>query len=190
MYALFRLAGGPLVLCLWTAATMPATAADDYAGKTVELVVGAPPGGGYDIYARAVGRHLGRHIPGEPDYAATDQVLRFIVGDTVSDWSGHVSPDALALFSKNHDKEEEKEQDKPKQDKAPDHTFHFSRDGEWLINGVGWNTRPKSSRILAISPRGAVEKWTLSAAATTANANNGTASGGGTYPVHLHLVDL
>jgi tripartite-type tricarboxylate transporter receptor subunit TctC len=44
----------------------PAPAADYYAGKTVDLVVGAPPGGGYDIYARTVGRHLGRHIPGQP----------------------------------------------------------------------------------------------------------------------------
>jgi tripartite-type tricarboxylate transporter receptor subunit TctC len=41
-------------------------AAESYAGKTVELVVGAPPGGGYDIYARAVARHLGRNVPGEP----------------------------------------------------------------------------------------------------------------------------
>src|SRR5258708_676112 len=44
----------------------PAQTAESYAGKTVELIVGAAPGGGYDIYARAVGRHLGRHLPGEP----------------------------------------------------------------------------------------------------------------------------
>jgi tripartite-type tricarboxylate transporter receptor subunit TctC len=44
----------------------PAFAADYYAGKTLEFLVGAPPGGGYDIYARTVSRHLGRHIPGEP----------------------------------------------------------------------------------------------------------------------------
>jgi tripartite-type tricarboxylate transporter receptor subunit TctC len=44
----------------------PALAADYYAGKTLEFLVGAPPGGGYDIYARAVARHLGRNIPGEP----------------------------------------------------------------------------------------------------------------------------
>ena len=42
-------------------------AADSYAGKTIELIVGAPPGGGYDIYARAVARHLGRHIPGRAE---------------------------------------------------------------------------------------------------------------------------
>jgi len=45
----------------------PALAAEFYAGKTVDLIVGAPPGGGYDIYARLVGRHLGRHIPGQPN---------------------------------------------------------------------------------------------------------------------------
>src|SRR3954470_17902328 len=44
----------------------PLSAADSYAGKTLEFLVGAPPGGGYDIYARAVARHLGRNIPGEP----------------------------------------------------------------------------------------------------------------------------
>src|SRR5262245_34818145 len=50
------------------AATLASSAAagDYYAGKTVDLLVGAPPGGGYDIYARLVGRHLGRHIPGNP----------------------------------------------------------------------------------------------------------------------------
>src|SRR6185503_18937267 len=39
---------------------------DFYRGKTVTLVVGYGPGGGYDVYARLVGRHLGRHIPGNP----------------------------------------------------------------------------------------------------------------------------
>jgi tripartite-type tricarboxylate transporter receptor subunit TctC len=51
------------------AASISATAssaADFYAGKTIELLVGAPPGGGYDIYARTVSRHFGRHIPGNP----------------------------------------------------------------------------------------------------------------------------
>jgi tripartite-type tricarboxylate transporter receptor subunit TctC len=46
--------------------TSPAAAADYYAGKTIELVVGGDAGGGYDIYARAVARHLAGHIPGNP----------------------------------------------------------------------------------------------------------------------------
>jgi tripartite-type tricarboxylate transporter receptor subunit TctC len=45
---------------------VPAAAADFYAGKSIDLLIGAPPAGGYDIYARAVGRHIGRHIPGQP----------------------------------------------------------------------------------------------------------------------------
>jgi len=44
----------------------PLKAADYFAGKTIELLVGAPPGGGYDIYARTVARHIGRQIPGNP----------------------------------------------------------------------------------------------------------------------------
>src|SRR5690349_10442718 len=48
---------------------MPAGAQDVasfYRGKTVRVVVGFSPGGGYDVYARALARHLGRHIPGNP----------------------------------------------------------------------------------------------------------------------------
>src|SRR3954469_10990259 len=37
-----------------------------YRGKTVTITVGSAVGGGYDAYARLVGRHLGRHIPGNP----------------------------------------------------------------------------------------------------------------------------
>jgi tripartite-type tricarboxylate transporter receptor subunit TctC len=42
------------------------TVADFYRGKQINLIVGYGPGGGYDVYARLVGRHLGRYIPGEP----------------------------------------------------------------------------------------------------------------------------
>ena len=38
-----------------------------YRGKTVQLMVGYSAGGGYDTYARTVARHLGKHIPGNPD---------------------------------------------------------------------------------------------------------------------------
>src|SRR5256885_16602821 len=47
-----------------------ACAADYYAGKTIDLLIGAPPGGGYDIYARTLARHYGRHIPGQPSIVA------------------------------------------------------------------------------------------------------------------------
>jgi tripartite-type tricarboxylate transporter receptor subunit TctC len=44
----------------------PAPAADFYAGKTIDFIVGGDVGGGYDIYARTFARHMGRHIPGNP----------------------------------------------------------------------------------------------------------------------------
>src|SRR5215218_4874910 len=64
-----------LSLCAWglRALTllkpMPALAdaiEDFYRGKTISLYVGFPPAGGYDIYARVLAAHLGRHIPGHP----------------------------------------------------------------------------------------------------------------------------
>jgi tripartite-type tricarboxylate transporter receptor subunit TctC len=62
---IFRLA----CIALAAAATLvasPASAADYFAGKSIDLLIGAPAGGGYDIYARALARHYGRHIPGQP----------------------------------------------------------------------------------------------------------------------------
>ncbi len=56
----------PLVLAGLLAAAAPAQADDFYKGKTFTIVVGFSPGGGYDVNARALARHLGAHIPGNP----------------------------------------------------------------------------------------------------------------------------
>jgi tripartite-type tricarboxylate transporter receptor subunit TctC len=37
-----------------------------YKDKTIRLIVGLAPGGGYDLYSRVIARHVGRHIPGNP----------------------------------------------------------------------------------------------------------------------------
>ena len=37
-----------------------------YRGKQVVVIVGTPAGGGYDFLARLMARHLGKHIPGQP----------------------------------------------------------------------------------------------------------------------------
>jgi tripartite-type tricarboxylate transporter receptor subunit TctC len=37
-----------------------------YRGKSINMIIGYPPAGGNDLYARAVARHIGRHIPGNP----------------------------------------------------------------------------------------------------------------------------
>ena len=44
-----------------------AAAADDfYRGKSIRIVVGFSAGGGFDTYARAISRHMSKHIPGSP----------------------------------------------------------------------------------------------------------------------------
>ena len=44
----------------------PALANDFYSGKTLRFIVGYAAGGGYDTYARAIARHIGKHVPGNP----------------------------------------------------------------------------------------------------------------------------
>ena len=39
---------------------------DFYKGKNLDLYIGYSVGGGYDLYARLLARHLGKHIPGNP----------------------------------------------------------------------------------------------------------------------------
>lgn len=39
---------------------------DFFAGKSIRMIVGLAAGGGYDTYTRVIGRHLGKHIPGNP----------------------------------------------------------------------------------------------------------------------------
>jgi len=55
----------------FVAATSMAFAADEniaafYKGKTVSVLIGSSPGGGYDLYGRIIARHMGQHIPGNP----------------------------------------------------------------------------------------------------------------------------
>jgi tripartite-type tricarboxylate transporter receptor subunit TctC len=39
-----------------------------FQGKTVRIVVGTSPGGGFDVYSRALARHMGNYIPGTPTF--------------------------------------------------------------------------------------------------------------------------
>ena len=48
------------------AQSAPAPAQDVFAGQTLSIAVGSAAGGSYDLYARLVARHIGRHIPGNP----------------------------------------------------------------------------------------------------------------------------
>jgi tripartite-type tricarboxylate transporter receptor subunit TctC len=53
-------------LALACSSADPATSDEFYSKKTISLIVGGNPGGGYDLYARLLARHYPKHIPGEP----------------------------------------------------------------------------------------------------------------------------
>ena len=58
----------PLIAALLSAGATPAAAqADALAGKSVQMIIGFGPGGGYDLWGRTLGRHIGKHLPGQPN---------------------------------------------------------------------------------------------------------------------------
>jgi tripartite-type tricarboxylate transporter receptor subunit TctC len=56
-----------LVVCLlFLVATSGDAQEPFYQGKTLRVVVGFSAGGGFDVYSRAISRHIGKHLPGNP----------------------------------------------------------------------------------------------------------------------------
>jgi tripartite-type tricarboxylate transporter receptor subunit TctC len=76
----------------------PVIAADYYAGKTINFVVGTDIGGGFSIYARAIGKHLGRFIPGNPTVVVKN--MPGAGGSTSAAWLYRIAPkDGTAILS-------------------------------------------------------------------------------------------
>tara|TARA_R110002003_G_scaffold138_3_gene12688 strand:- start:14441 stop:14974 length:534 start_codon:yes stop_codon:yes gene_type:complete len=107
-----------------------------------------------------------RGLIGNIDFAATDLVMRFVVGETMSDdCNNSEMPSTLRDIP-------------PPPQTSVTKNFTFERLGaEWLINGVGW--ADVEHRILTRPELGADEIWEL---------HNG--NGTGVHPVHIHLVDF
>lgn len=57
-----------VAIAIFAAAGLAAGAAraELYSGKKITLVVGSPPGGGYDFYSRILSRHMPKYLPGKP----------------------------------------------------------------------------------------------------------------------------
>ena len=67
MKRLAILLGAMIVLALAVAAPARAQSVEEfYRGRIVTVLIGFSAGGGYDLYARLLARHLGKHIPGNP----------------------------------------------------------------------------------------------------------------------------
>jgi bilirubin oxidase len=111
------------------------------------------------------------HNPAIEDFENTDKVMRFIVGNKVSDDSnngpvpGTLNPD-LAFPKKEHQTE-------------VDRVFNFQMGGDakWTINGVGFSD--PNARVLARPPQGTVELWEFR-----------HTGGAGVHPVHAHLINM
>ncbi len=81
-----------LALALLVAAC-PAAAdpvADFYRGKTLSMLIATSPGGDYDLRARLLARHLGRHIPGAPAIVARN--MPGAVGLQAANWLATQAP--------------------------------------------------------------------------------------------------
>ena len=87
------------------AAALPAGAdeiSDFYKGKTINIAIGYGPGGGYDVYTRAVARHIGKHIPGNPNVIV--QNMPGAGSRLAANWLYNVAPKdgtALAVIGEN-----------------------------------------------------------------------------------------
>jgi len=55
-----------IAICLILTSDITFAASPYYEGKTIRLIVGFSAGGGFDLYARTIARHMGKHIPGNP----------------------------------------------------------------------------------------------------------------------------
>ena len=62
----------------WAVGPSSSSAADDmfFKGKTIRIVVAFSVGGGFDLYSRTIGRHMGRYIPGKSAVPGTEHDRR------------------------------------------------------------------------------------------------------------------
>ena len=73
-----------------TAASAAASVADFYKGKKIAVVIGYTAGGGYDLYSRAMARHMGKHIPGNP--VLVPQNMEGAGSRVAANWLYNVAP--------------------------------------------------------------------------------------------------
>jgi tripartite-type tricarboxylate transporter receptor subunit TctC len=82
------------VVALFALSSVPAHAqdavADFYRGKQIRFIIRAAPGGGFDLYSRLLGRHIVRHIPGNP--TVLPQNMPGAGGITAANYVAEIAP--------------------------------------------------------------------------------------------------
>lgn len=89
-----------LAACLFSLPAAAQDVASFYRGKTLAVVIGHQVGTGFDVYARALIRHMPRHLPGKP--VMVPQNMIGAVGLVSANWIYNVAPKdgtAMATFA-------------------------------------------------------------------------------------------
>lgn len=133
-------------------------------GERYEVVIDFSPYAGMNI---SLNNNM--QLGAISEFSNTDQVMRFVVGNSVSDNSNN-GPVPSTLNGNIQ---------WPAQRTTVDHYFNFQLGGDamWTINGVGF--ADMKNRVLARPPQGTVELWELH-----------HTGGPAVHPVHVHLVNF
>jgi tripartite-type tricarboxylate transporter receptor subunit TctC len=83
-------AGAAIAVCAFAQAGLADEVADFYKGKEVDIIVGHQAGTGFDVYARVLQRHLGKHIPGNP--AVVVKNMNGASGIVAANWIANIAP--------------------------------------------------------------------------------------------------
>ena len=97
------IAGASAVLAALSCPVEAEDLAAFYGGKRIQMVIGWEVGGGYDIYARLLARHLGRHIPGQP--SIVPQNMPGAGSRVAANWLYNIAPKdgtAIATIGTRH----------------------------------------------------------------------------------------
>jgi tripartite-type tricarboxylate transporter receptor subunit TctC len=90
------LIGASVILALGPASGAAAAAEDFYAGKTLTLIAGLPPGGGVDGEMRVLAQHFAKYIPGHPSIVARN--MPGAGGIVLANYINNIAvPDGLTL---------------------------------------------------------------------------------------------
>src|SRR3954467_10155829 len=85
-----RVVAATLIALSATIAASAQAPANFYKGKNVDLMIGYSVGGGYDVYARLIAKHLGKHIPGNP--TVTPKNMEGAGSLRLANWLYNVAP--------------------------------------------------------------------------------------------------
>jgi tripartite-type tricarboxylate transporter receptor subunit TctC len=83
---------GALLVCAATQTALAQSPEEFYKGRNISMIIGYGAGGGYDLYARVLSRHMSKHIPGNPNIvpqnmpgAGSQKALEFILNHAPKD---------------------------------------------------------------------------------------------------------